>query len=163
MLNVKTRTVDMVHWEQCAEDFRWDGSLRDIYITPATLADWQTTYPFLRDYPEGEYSIDGAIQCPPMTVDEVFALRGTASPMLRFQVGRTLVVFHFFCEEEIECDIDPREDSSEDDLNTLLEFVRDMGNTTGKVVVITAENYREQPIISYNPETCGFRYHETVA
>jgi hypothetical protein len=150
----------MISWETCREDFRSDGSLRDIYVTPATLADWRAIYPLLRGFPAVEFSVDGVVQPPPPTVEQAFAVRSSASPMLRFRVGRALVVFHFFSEEEIECDVVPHEISSQTDLDALLGFVRQIGDATHKRVVVTPENGREHPFISYEPESREFEYHE---
>ena len=152
----------MFSWDTCKEDFRWDGSLRDIYITPATLGEWRALYPLLRDFPKVEYSVDGLIQAPPTSVEQVFAVRPSAHPMLRVKVGRKLIVFHFFSDEEIECDVDPREISSQSDLDALLGFVQQMGDMTHKRVVITPENVRNEPIISYDPETRQFQYHKVA-
>jgi hypothetical protein len=152
----------MIQWETCKDDFRWDGSLRDIYITPATLGDWQALYPLLRDYPEVEYSVDSVAQPPPASVEQVLAIRPSGSPMLRVKFGRTLIVFHFFSDEEIECDIDPRQMTSQTDLDSLSGFVRLLGDTTNKRVVITPENVRDEPFISYSPETRMFKYHEVA-
>lgn len=137
--------------------------MRDIYITPATLHDWRVLYPLLLDFPEVEYSVDGVIQTPPTSVAQAFAFRPSGSPMLRFRIGRTLVVFHFFSEEEVECDIDPREISSQADLDSRLGFVRQLGDATRQRVIITRENVRDEPIISYEPNTGVFQYHEAVA
>src|SRR4051812_30292684 len=114
----------MICWDTCKEDFRGDGSLRDIYITPSTLADWRALYPVLRGYPGVEYSVDGVSRTPPDSVEQAFAVRQSASPMLRFRVGQVLVVFHFFSEDEIECDFVPNEITSQADLDALLAFVR---------------------------------------
>jgi hypothetical protein len=137
--------------------------LRDIYIAPATLADWRAIYPLLREFPSVEYSVDGVVEPPPATVEEAFAVRRSASPMLRFRVGRALVVFHFFSEEEIECDVVPHEITSQTDLDTLLGFIRQLGDSTRKRVVITPENGPEQPFISYEPESRKFEHHEVAA
>jgi hypothetical protein len=117
----------------------------------------------LRDFPSVEFSADGVFQPPPAAVEQVFAIRSSAVPMLRFQVGRALVVFHFFSEEEIECDVAAHEISSQTDLDALLGFVRQLGDVTHKRVVITPENGREHPIISYEPESREFEYHEMAA
>jgi hypothetical protein len=152
----------MIPWDTCKEDFRWDGSLRDIYVTPASLTDWRTVYPVLRDYPDVEYSVDHIVQQPPATVEQVFAVRPLVGPMLRFRVGRTLVVFHFFSHDEIECDIDPREVVSQSDLDALLGFVRLLGDTVHRLVMLTPENGREHPIITYEPKSREFQYHEVA-
>jgi len=150
----------MIRWDTCKEDFRADGSLRDIYITPATVTDWRALYPLLRVYPGVEYSVDDVVQPPPDSIEEALAVRLSGSPMLRFRVGRALVVFHFFSEEEIECDFVPNEITSQADLDALLAFVRQLGDATRKRVAITPENSRELPFITYDPESGGFEHHE---
>ena len=153
----------MIDWERCKEDFRWDGSLRDIYVTPATLDDWRTVYPFLRDCPGAEYAVDGVVQDPPVKVEHAFAIRSSASPILRIRVGGILVVCHFFSDDQIECDIDPREITSQPDLDALLGFMRRLGDTVRKPVLLTPENGREHPIITYVTDRREFRYHEVLA
>jgi len=146
----------MIFWHTCKENFRTDGSLRDIYITPATLADWRAVYPVLRSFPVVEYSVDGVTQPVPASVEQVFGVRRFANPMLRVRVGATLVVFHFFTDEEIECDFLPNEIRSQVDLDALLAFVRRIGDATRKRVVITPENTREKPFITYHPTSAEF-------
>ena len=148
----------MICWDTCKDDFRDDGSLRDIYITPATLADWQALYPILRAYSGAEYSVAGVVQPPPDSVERAFADRPSGSPMLRLRVGRALIVFHFFSDEEVECDFVPNEITSQGDLDTLLAFVRRLGDTTRRRVVITPENGRELAFITYDPESGNFEH-----
>jgi hypothetical protein len=153
----------MIHWSTCKEDFRGDGSLRDIYITPATLADWRVVYPLLRAFLGVEYLVDGAAQPTPDLVEQIFEVRRVTSPILRFRVGSALVVFHFFTLEEIECDFVPNEITSQADLDALLAFVRQLGDAARKRVVITPENRCDEPFISYAPESREFEYHEIAA
>lgn len=96
-----------ISWRTCRKDFEYDGGLRDIYITPATLADWRAIYLLLRDFPAVEFEVDGVVQPLPATVEQVFALRSSACPLLGVPVGPEFVNFHFFVEDEIECDIWP--------------------------------------------------------
>lgn len=149
----------MISWETCSQDFWSDGSLRDIYVTPASLADWRAIYPLLQGYPAVEFSVDGIFKPLPSSVDEVFALRPSGTPMLRFRVGRTLVVFHFFSMEAIECDVSPQEITSPVDLEALLAFVRQLGEVTQKRVAITPENLPERPFITYDPNSREFEHH----
>ncbi len=156
-------TATIIRWDTCKEDFRGDGSLRDIYITPATLADWQAVYSLVRGYSGVEFLVDGAVQLLPDSVEQAFAIRLSASPMLRFSIGRVLVAFHFFTSEEIECDFVPNEVTSQVDLDALLAFVRQLGDATSKRVVITPENVSEHPFITYDPQIREFEHHEVVA
>jgi len=152
----------MISWETCKEDFRWDGSLRDIYVTPATLNDWRVIYPLLRDAPGVKYSVDGIAKQIPASVEESFVARQSANPLLYFRVGPISVCFHFFSEEEIECDVDPRDIGSQSDLDALLGFVSQLADAVRKPIIITPENSREYPFITYEPETRRFQYHEAA-
>jgi hypothetical protein len=153
----------MIRWDTCKEDFRGDGSLRDLYISPATLADWRALYPLLCSFPGLEYLVDGTAQPPPDSVEQVFAVRPSGSPVLNFSVGRACVSFHFFWEEEIECDFYPNDITSQMDLDALLVFVRQLGDVTRKRVIITPENVKECPFITYDPESTQFEHHEVPA
>ena len=148
----------MISWDKCKEDFQWDGSWRDIYISPASFDDWRAIYPFLRSQPGIEFSAEAGSCDAPSTIDASFFANSRLT--LRLRAGRILVVFHFFTPEEIECDIDPREVASQTDLNSLLEFLRQLGDLTRKRAIITPENLPDRPIISYDPETRDFQYHE---
>jgi hypothetical protein len=153
----------MIDWSTCKGDFCADGSLRDIYITPATLADWRTLYPLLRSFHGAEYSIDGVTKPPPDSVEQVFETRRVASPMLCFKGGPAFVVFHFFTDGEIECDFVPNEITSQADLDALLGFIRQLGDATRKRVIIRPESRSNEPFISYAPESEQFEYHTIVA
>jgi hypothetical protein len=66
-------------------------------------------------------------------------------------------VFHFFSEGEIECDIDPREVTSQADLDAVLSLMRQLGDATKKQVILTYENCSNSPLLSYLPTTQEFR------
>jgi hypothetical protein len=147
-----------MRWETCREDFLWDG-LRDIYITPVTLAEWQIVYSTVLSR-EAKYSVDGVAQPAPARVAEVFETRESAAPLLSIRAGRTTVVFHFFSESEIDCDIDPRKVTSQADLDALLTFMSQLGDSIQKPVNLTYENCPNDPILSYDPGTQDFRRGE---
>jgi len=151
--------MQAINWETVKHDFRADGSLRDIYIAPAALTDWQALYALVRVRSDVEFFVDGITQSAPNGIDEIFAVRPSASPMLRFRIGRILIVSHFFSEDEIECDVDPSDLTSQDDLDSLLGFVQQLGDATDKRVIITPENLLTEPFISYSPERRKFDYH----
>lgn len=120
-------------------------------------------YPLLRDYLGAEYSVGGVVQESPNRVEQAFANSSSGIPLLRIQVGAILVVFHFFSDDQIECDIDPREITSQSDLDVLVGFMRWLGDAVRKPVLLTPENGREHPIITYVPDRKEFHYHEVVA
>ena len=74
----------MITWDTCKEDFRWDGSLRDIYVTPASLDDWRTIYPLLRSQSDIEIVTEAGMRDIPETLDGSFF--ADVRPTLRFRV-----------------------------------------------------------------------------
>jgi hypothetical protein len=127
----------MIHWQTCKKDFEWDGSWRDIYVFKTTLDDWRALCACLRAAYELGFQIDGITQPFPPAPEEVFAIRKQGSPLLRVRVGGILVACHFFTPEQMEFDIDPREVTSQSDLDALLGFLRRVGDAVGKPVAVT--------------------------
>ena len=150
----------MIQWETCKQDFEFDGAWLDIYVFGTTIEDWQSLFNVLQASCKFEYSVDGEPREFPKTVEEVFSVRESANPALSFQVGKISVVCHFFHEKEIEFDIDPREVASQAELDTLLNFLHQVGDTIRRSVVLTPENGPEHPIITYDSELEKFQYHD---
>ena len=65
-------------------------------------------------------------------------------------LGHTTLNCHFFTEEEIEFDLDPREMNASL-LDPLLEFLEMLGSTTGKRIILTVENSPENTIFEFDP------------
>lgn len=151
----------MISWDTCKQDFEWDGSWRDIYVTPASLDDWKAVFPLLLAQSDTEFIRESGPVNAPASLDESFF--ADSRPTLLFRVGDVLVVFHFFTPEEIECDIDPREVTGQASLDAVLAFIQQLGDLTRKRTVLTPENCSDNPIISYDPESREFEYHEVAA
>ena len=150
----------MIAWRQVERDFDWDGSLRDIYVRPAALEDWSLVCRVLKKRPGVEFRLDGELAPFPEDIAHVFALRSTKSPMLSVKLGAVTAVFHFFTEDEVECDIDPREVKSQVELDGVLAFLKEIGDVVAKPVVLTPENCPESEIVRYEPSSQTFRYAE---
>ena len=148
----------MIAWTKVESDFEWDGSLRDIYVRSATLDDWRAVYRVLKASPDVEFRFDGEQAALPAEIDDVFAMRSRKSPMLSLKVGGVAVVFHFFTEEEIEGDIDPREVKSQAELDAVLAFLKKIGDSVRKPVLLTPENLPEAEILRYEPDSQEFMY-----
>lgn len=153
----------MIRWDACRREFEPDGALRDIYVYGTTIDHWRTLFDALRATYVLEYSVDGTARPLPTIVDETFTTRDTASPSLHFRVGGILVACHFFTTTEIEFDISPREVASQAALNELLGFLRLVGDTLGRMVIMSYESDGQHPFITYEPSKRGFQYHEVSA
>ncbi len=161
--NRRRQRVSMIPWQTCKKDFEWDGSWRDIYVLQTTLGDWQVLSNMLSKNYKISFQVNGSAQSFPASVDEVFAIQKRASPLLTLSVENIHVACHFFTPDEIEFDIDPREITSQSDLDALLGFLRFVGDTVNKPSLLTSENGREYPIITYNPISTQFSHHPVQA
>jgi hypothetical protein len=59
---------------------------------------------------------------------------------------------HFFTEQEIELDLDPREVNSEERLNSLFRFMKVLGKHLGKEVILTLENSPHLVLLRTSPD-----------
>jgi hypothetical protein len=141
-----------VDWETCQADFEWDGSLRDIYVLQTSIVDWDRLLDFLRN--SGLpliYEVDGASPPLPTGVASIFATRQDASPILKVDLRGMWLHSHFFTEDEIEFDLDPREVQDEIALARLLDFMRGVATHLGKTAILTPENWVQSPIFEVRP------------
>lgn len=144
-----------INWSVQQQDFEPDGSLRDIYVLGTTVDDWNEVVRHigLGSY-RAKFAMNGAPMPIPHRVDELF---GTAQGLLTFWVGTVDLACHFFAADEIEFDFYPNA-VREHELHQLLGFLADIGDLTGKVVVLTPENCREAPIFRYSPSTAKLEW-----
>lgn len=94
---------------------------------------------------------------------EAFAVRDKANPVLRISIADIVIVCHFFTTDEIEFDIDPRKITSQAALDGLLGFLRQVGDTVDRPVILTYESDEQHPFISYDPNRREFEYRGNAA
>jgi hypothetical protein len=139
-----------------ADAFRWDGALRDVYVHGATAADWQTALDFVRGaYAPLTFTRDGVSEPLPPTVVAVLRIRATASPMLAIPVGTLTLNCHFFADDEIEFDVDPREVRAETDRAALVTFMCGLAVAVGRPVELTMENMPAHVFLRVEPAGPG--------
>lgn len=135
-------------WPVQRADFEPDGSLLDIYVLGATMADWKVVLRLILDENfQARLHHCGAVVPTPADLDSLLDKSGY---YMSFDVGGVVLDCHFFCPEEIEFSFSP-EDVTEATLRGLLRFMGTMGVATGRPVVMTPENIRESPLFSYDP------------
>ncbi len=59
---------------------------------------------------------------------------------------------HFFGDNEIEFDLDPREVTGPAQIDAVSGFMKLLAQTTGKMAILTYENAKEEIILSVTPE-----------
>jgi hypothetical protein len=140
-------------WTEIASDFEWDGSWRDIYVVGATVDDWQRIIEGLREFRPGpSFYVNGEPAPMPTRIGDVFEQREASSFHLTLEVGSVSLKCHFFDDEEIEFDLDPREVKGPAELKALSEFMRFLAERTGKVATLTHENIKSAVILTVRPE-----------
>ena len=118
-----------MNWQDYQLEFEFDGSWRDIYVLNTTIYDWQRLIDFLRSSAYLLiYKVDYEETLLPQSVEQALKKRYGASPLLSINIGTVILNCHFFTEEEIEFDIDPREIVSAVQSEQVLAFMRQVGN-----------------------------------
>ncbi|WP_308718921.1 hypothetical protein [Komagataeibacter xylinus] len=139
-------------WATRQHHFKWDGALRDIYVTPATMADWQRVLTSLRHEPARlDYRLDGIPAPLPATVNAIFAATRHHAVTLACHMGNIVYACHFFSTERIEFDLDPRSVQSGHNLPGLRHFMAMLARACGRTSVLTHENAPGQVIARVQP------------
>lgn len=147
-------------WEQVAKDFEsCDGALCDIYVQNTTVDDWQAVMDSLeRSKLDIELQIDGQVVELPQDISELLFRHPDAScPCMYVQIGSTTLNCHFFTDEEIEFDLNPR-DMRPELLSSILDFLKMLGRATSKPVILTDENSPEATIMRFGPTDTEVEY-----
>lgn len=131
-----------MQWENVRSDFEPDGGLRDIYVRNANAQVWCA---FLSKLAVGPFQFRTSHGVVAIKLVSSFgeALRLSASDpvLLQIQLKTGLLLnCHFFCEDEIELDVDPRQVTDGVEFADLLEFVQWLANAVGERVIVTYEN-----------------------
>jgi hypothetical protein len=142
-------------WEDYKKAFEFDGSWRDIYITETELKDWKTLLEF---FGEGHYPVR-------YLVNEVEQPLGTnawqifqdkkedKAPLLWIDVSGVMLACHFFDQNEIEFDLDPREVTDENRAEAVFNFMKQIADELDKDVIMTEENAIEDIWFHYDRKT----------
>ena len=148
-----------MNWQDYQLDFEFDGSWRDLYVLNTTIYDWQRLIDFLRSSPYLLiYKVDFEETSLPQLVEQVFTKRNEASPLLSINIGSVILNCHFFTEDEIEFDIDPREIVSAVQSEQVFAFMRHVGQLLNKEVILTPENEPRIVIFRFVPSTETLEY-----
>uniref|UniRef100_A0AAU2VKC3 Uncharacterized protein n=1 Tax=Streptomyces sp. NBC_00008 TaxID=2903610 RepID=A0AAU2VKC3_9ACTN len=142
------------------EDFAVDGALRDVCILDATITDWNnlreglalTDWPVQFAWTLSE-SADGAIPDARSLFDRLED-EPEESARLTVEVGGIWFACYFFDSDEIEFTFDPADIGGPVSFAHLEAFLRRLGDSTRRRVVVTMEgtDHRTMPaLIEYSP------------
>ncbi|WP_428390000.1 hypothetical protein [Mucisphaera sp.] len=133
---------------QLEEDFEPDGALRDIYAFETDLALWQKTVNDLlvSNWPT-ELLHDGK---PATTSQAVHSIKtDTVSSLLRLDVASLKIISHFFCDDEIDFDVDDRE-LNRGNLIHLCHFTAFLGKSIHRNIYLTHQLNPKDGILAYS-------------
>jgi hypothetical protein len=116
-----------------------DGALRDIYVFESDLDEWQKVLNFVRRAYPFTYRVDDVDTPLPVSIGTIFQDRSEHTHLLAVQAGDVSIHCHFFLEDEIEFDVNPREIESEAEEDEVVKFMRGIGDALGRQVVLTME------------------------
>jgi hypothetical protein len=140
-------------WEDVAEFFEADGSLRDIYVLGSGAEHWDRLLAGLGGAPiDAEFFVDNDVRPLPRSFQAAAALHNVGAPRLEIEIGAIQALCFFFTPEEIEFSFDPRDLRDEHDLYALYDFMSWIGDETQLPVHLTPENGRQHPFLTYNPD-----------
>ena len=139
----RTLTLD-----DCRQAFVADGSLRDLYVIPASLGDWHRFMDFTACFPR-EFEVDGVASEVPDRIEP--ALNDSQHAyLMRLRLADLSVHCHFFTPDEIELDLDPAEITTQHAFAALMDFMQGLGKALGKDVILTHENSSQHVLLRYD-------------
>ncbi|MEV0904966.1 hypothetical protein [Streptomyces hokutonensis] len=128
-----------------AQDFVADGSLRDVCVLDTALDDWQHMFDGLRKLP-GRHVLTWTLADTTETgIPEASAVWSKLqddpeeSASLAIEIGGIWFTSYFFEIEEIEFTFDPSDVVDQKTFTPVRDFLKWLGNSTGREVVVTME------------------------
>jgi hypothetical protein len=148
--------VSTVAWDDLRQEFIWDGALRDVYVLETAIDDWECVIGGLA----GESRVAASAITPSSlegfkSVREIFQFVAATdlAPTLHVNWLGIDINCHFFCDWEIEFDIDPRQINDEQHLDALVNFMNYLWERTRKEVILTWENDKDAWFIRVDAPT----------
>jgi hypothetical protein len=141
------------NWRTYRKPFVPDGALRDIYVFNTDLDDWNRVAEFIsRSGLEYQFSGAWAGLAFPSEISRLFQCGPDSDrTCLGIQICGVLVNCHFFMIDEIDFDLVPNEIDGPEKLQGILHFMLGMAKATGKPVLLTMENRREDVFFRCGP------------
>jgi len=129
--------------------FQEDGSYRDLYITDVELKDWDGFLSLVRSSAlQARLLKDGEeINIEDYRACNIFAEKNDHIFLLTIDFKGAIINCHFFNDNEIEFDVNPKELNSSAKRSAVIEFMQFMSNLNNKNVTLTPENLPGNPYL----------------
>lgn len=144
-------------WEKLKKDIYYsDGSLRDIYVSGVTKADWGKWVNYINENyevkfiyydPEGKEIISNKINFEKV----IEYWEGTLDSTLNaeFLINKVIFKCYFFSDTEIENDISPNDIKDIEQHNSIVEYMKSTSKLLNKEIFLSPENYSELSDVKY--------------
>ena len=142
--------------------FEPEHGLIDAWVFDTTTEDWQKTLDFISSrFQQLRYYVEGEPSKLPALASEVLEVRPKRGNSLSINIDGIALHSYFFCREEIDFDINPREVRHAPALQHVFEFFGNLANRLGKDIVITTEGNREFAIFRLRPDSEVVDYRQS--
>ncbi|MEV0133709.1 hypothetical protein AB0H83_35255 [Dactylosporangium sp. NPDC050688] len=144
-----------VSWDEVKDWFdpESNGVLPDVRVEDTTIADWQSVLDLVRSAGwRHEYAVGGrSAQLPVRALDMLDRPDEETVALRVWPAEGMLAIFWMYAVEQVDFDVDLRELQGQDRLDLLCGFLRALGRTLGKPVVLTAEGCPDEPLLGFVP------------
>lgn len=157
----RNRWASLMNWEEIHKTiYYWDGSWRDIYLFNSSRQEWTLLLQLLNsDYEIEWHNPKTDETCSKIDVEQIAEFWDGNDELIstaKIFLDDLQINFHFFTEEEIEADLDPREFKKQEDHQKLLGFLSNISKHLNKEVFVIPENAPEYKLIRVNQETIDY-------
>jgi len=134
-------------WNNIKWIFEPDGALRDIYVQEVSLRDWKN----LTDLINEKYTViyEGEKKIAKQDVIEYLTDKTgeVECKTVSIELEKIQLNCHFFLEDEIEFDIDPKQINSLEDFELVEKFMIDLSKSLDNQITLTYENDSKFPLV----------------
>ena len=139
-----------MNWHQIREKV-YDsdaGTLRDIYVLETNVDDWRSWVDFVNTTCIVRWKNAAGEIMPQIDFNQILdCWHSQEISHAVIMVGQVSLHVHFFCESEIEHDLQPEEVTSEEDHNSIVSYMQSMSQRLDRKVILTPENGQNFPLI----------------
>lgn len=150
-------------WNILKNDFKYDGSLREILIYNTNTDDWKSILKYINTITKYSKKItlldltseqeivyqNNEIHNFIQKMNLEYFDKNKFNVLMEIFINNTQINSHFFSVEEIVFDINPKEIKNEADLKLILEFMENISKVTNKDSFLIYEGLYDPPILTY--------------
>ncbi len=139
-------------WDKHKGSFFVDGSLRQLLVFDTDISDWQKLLDFLEN---NRYKISFRVNreflSSPESAQFIFDWQLEKSRFLSVELNDLQLNCHFFAEDEIDFNLDPKQVQSKSNYLAIIEFMQAVSNLLEKPMVMTLENDPKFVLLNVEP------------